>query len=300
MNTCRAAFEAGVLLVAAAGNDGDGDDTNVDPVLYPAAYESVIAVGGTDENNDVWYYSTTGPQVEISAPAKDILSLWTYPFIAAASGTSMATPHVSGTAALLWTANPSLSNSEVRKRLQETATDLGSPGRDYGYGYGLVNASYAVLGKETILTVSCNPTTVNKYGDETTVISGSLTDANDGSGISGASITLAYAYASTEYGTPPPETEWIMIASVLTGPDGSYSYVWDPSEELENGYYWISASFHGDATKEYLPSSAHTGANLVPNLFVIPELGTAVAIASLIGALAVFMLISNRQRNTIG
>lgn len=294
-DTCRAAYEAGVLLVAAAGNDGDGDNANIDRMLYPAVYKSVIAVGGTDENNNVWYYSTTGPQVEISAPAKDIPSLWRYPLIAVASGTSTATPHVSGVAALIWAANPSLNNYEVRKRLQETATDLGPWGKDYGYGYGLVNASYAVLGKETSLNVSCNPTAINKYGDEATLISGFLTDANDRAGISGATVTLAYAYASTEYGTPPPDTKWTTIGTALTKADGSYSYVWDPPVELENGYYWISASFAGDAAKEYLQSSAHTGVDLVPNLLIVPEQSTALAVASLMAALAIFMLRTRRQ-----
>jgi subtilisin family serine protease len=143
-DTCKSAYNAGVLLVAASGNDGDGNATNTDPISYPAAYDSVIAVGGTDENDNVWEYSSTGPHVELSAPATNIPSLWKYPLLATASGTSMATPHVSGTAALIWAAFPTYTNDQVRKRLQETATDLDPSGRDPGYGYGLVNASKAV------------------------------------------------------------------------------------------------------------------------------------------------------------
>jgi hypothetical protein len=143
-DTCKNAYDAGTLLIAASGNDGDGDPLNTDPISYPAAYESVIAVGGTDEDDNVWEKSSTGPHVELSAPATNIPSLWTYPLLATASGTSMATPHVSGVAALVWAALPTYTNDQIRKRLQETATDLGPPGRDPGYGYGIVNASKAV------------------------------------------------------------------------------------------------------------------------------------------------------------
>ena len=56
------------------------------------------------------------------------------------NGTSMATPHVSGVAALLWSANPDLTNVQIREAMDATAMDLGDPGRDVHYGYGLVQA----------------------------------------------------------------------------------------------------------------------------------------------------------------
>jgi serine protease len=60
------------------------------------------------------------------------------------SGTSMATPHVSGVAALIWSSNPALSNEQIRQAMQATALDLGDPGRDVYYGYGLVQAKEAL------------------------------------------------------------------------------------------------------------------------------------------------------------
>ncbi len=128
------AYAAGVLLVAAAGNDYGGS------VSYPAAYDSVIAVSATTSTDALASFSNVGPEVELAAPGVDVLSTWKGGSYATLSGTSMATPHVSGVAALAIEANPLLSNVEVRALLQNTADDLGAAGRDSYYGYGLVDA----------------------------------------------------------------------------------------------------------------------------------------------------------------
>jgi subtilisin family serine protease len=134
---CNLAYLDGLLLVAAAGNGGS--------VIYPAAYDSVISVSATDRDDALASFSSTGKQVELAAPGVNINSTlpgneysgetW--------SGTSMASPHVAGTAALVWKANPTWSNDEVRTQLQETAEDLGAVGWDSKYGYGLVDADEA-------------------------------------------------------------------------------------------------------------------------------------------------------------
>ncbi|HLD00409.1 MAG TPA: S8 family peptidase [Candidatus Nanoarchaeia archaeon] len=129
-----AADAAGVLLVAAAGNDYGG------PVSYPAAYASVVAVSATDSSDNLASFSSVGPEVELAAPGVNILSTWKDGGYATISGTSMATPHVSGVAALAWEANPLLSNVEIRSLLQSTADDLGTAGKDDFFGYGLVDA----------------------------------------------------------------------------------------------------------------------------------------------------------------
>lgn len=129
-----AAYAQGVLLVAAAGNDYGG------AVSYPAAYDNVVAVSATDKNNNLAAFSSVGPEVELAAPGVGILSTWNDGGYNTISGTSMATPHVSGVAALAWEANPLLSNVEIRALLQQTADDLGMTGRDSFYGYGLVDA----------------------------------------------------------------------------------------------------------------------------------------------------------------
>jgi hypothetical protein len=132
------AYDEGILLVGAAGNEGSGVDT----VIYPARYDDVIAVASTNRENFRASSSSTGPAVELAAPGVSIYSTYLGGGYATASGTSMACPHVAGTAALVIAAE-SLSNEGVRQRLQQTADDLGATGKDDLYGHGLVDADEA-------------------------------------------------------------------------------------------------------------------------------------------------------------
>lgn len=143
-NACDNAYNQGLLIVAAAGNSGNSSGTgnNID---YPARYDSVIAVAATDINDKRATFSSTGPAVELSAPGVNINSTLRNNRYGTASGTSMATPHVTGTAALILAYNPSLTNIQTRVRMQITTIDLGISGKDNLYGYGLVNATKAVL-----------------------------------------------------------------------------------------------------------------------------------------------------------
>ena len=147
-NACDQAYAAGVLIVAAAGNDGSARST-IDRVIYPAKYYSVIAVGAVDRNLRRASFSSPGPAVEIAAPGVDIYSTYKNGDYSVLSGTSMASPHVAGVAALIIASgitdtNNGRINDEVRARLQETAYDLGNPGRDREFGFGLVDAAAAV------------------------------------------------------------------------------------------------------------------------------------------------------------
>jgi len=138
---CQKAYEAGIVIVAAAGNEAGA-------VIYPAAYSSVIAVSATDSSNKIAYFSNFGPQVELAAPGVNIYSTYPGGKYTTLSGTSMATPHVTGTVALLISKEIYLDGEwdpvEVRSRLQSTAIDLGADGKDNYYGYGLVNAKNAL------------------------------------------------------------------------------------------------------------------------------------------------------------
>ncbi len=160
----EAAFDvlasSGVLHIGSAGNDGSAAG-NGNNVSYPARYESVVAVAALDKNNLRASFSSTGSDVEIAAPGVFVLSTWKdstnfagpLPFSFAgyageyfieANGTSMASPHVAGVAALLMGSNPGYTAEAVRNKMNETALDLGATGKDNLYGYGLVDASLAL------------------------------------------------------------------------------------------------------------------------------------------------------------
>lgn len=137
------AYGSGILHIAAAGNAGKFNGRG-DNVGFPAQYASVMAVAATDSSDTRAYFSSTGPTVEISAPGVGILSTVPGGSYDSWSGTSMASPHVAGVAALVMASDLTLSNTEVRARLNETALDLGTVGLDTWYGFGLVDAKKAV------------------------------------------------------------------------------------------------------------------------------------------------------------
>ena len=144
-DACDAAYNAGLLLVAAGGNTYSGD------VFYPAAYDSVIAVSASDQNDLPARFSPMDAEVELMAPGVDILSTTADGEYALLSGTSQAAPHVSAVEALLMSAGQFdanqdglVNNRDIRLRLQRTAVDLGDEGRDEVYGFGLVDGAAAI------------------------------------------------------------------------------------------------------------------------------------------------------------
>jgi hypothetical protein len=165
---CDNAYAAGILVVAASGNDYRST------ISYPAKYDSVIAVGATDSSDNRASFSNYGDGIELMAPGVNILS--TYIDVSPKdgrnidvlymSGTSMATPHVAGVAALVFasTIDPNFDAnhngvwdaSEVRAKLQSSADDLGASGKDNTYGYGLVDAV-----KATTSSVDNAPPTIS-------------------------------------------------------------------------------------------------------------------------------------------
>jgi thermitase len=151
---CEAAAYAqqrGVLLVAATGNGGD-------PVFYPAACDGVLAVAATDQAARRAAFANFGPQVDLAAPGVDIYSTW--PWLEGyftKSGTSMATPHVAGVAALVWSRWPAWTNVAVSRQITETAIDVDAAGWDAYTGWGLLAAAAAV-GADVIPDVTRTPT----------------------------------------------------------------------------------------------------------------------------------------------
>jgi len=146
------AWDHNVVVVAAAGNSG------TDSRLYPAVYPNVMAIGSTNANDYRSCYSTYGENyVAAAAPGEQIYSTTlvdgagqdTY---ATFSGTSMASPHAAGLAALVMSQDPTRTNVEVRQLVQDSAEDLGSTGRDAHFGFGRIHAYRALLGNTAATT----------------------------------------------------------------------------------------------------------------------------------------------------
>jgi subtilisin family serine protease len=142
--TIAAALAKGIVVVAAAGNKGPAGEPS-----YPGAYEGVLAVTAVDRQLNVYRRATHGSYIALAAPGVD---LWTAgPQPGRKSGTSYAVPFVSAVAALLRSAEPSLGVSEVSAILRLSARDLGEPGRDDTFGWGLVQAQAACANPRALI-----------------------------------------------------------------------------------------------------------------------------------------------------
>lgn len=136
-NAFASALNNGVLSIAAAGNGGNTSFS------YPASYDEVVSVAAVNSSGSLASFSQRNSQVEISGPGVSVNSTWTGGGYRSISGTSMATPHVSGVAALVWRHYPQCSATQIRSALNATAEDRGSSGRDNSYGWGIVKAKAA-------------------------------------------------------------------------------------------------------------------------------------------------------------
>ncbi|OZG71606.1 hypothetical protein BTA51_20215 [Hahella sp. CCB-MM4] len=179
------AIDAGVIVVAAAGND----KTNIP--YYPAAYNGVISVSATDLNNQKAHYSNFGSTIDVAAPGGDEFSqiysttgdnyngtvLNSYGF---KIGTSMATPHIAGVMALMKQIKnenfESFNSADANSLLQsgDITVDLGEVGRDDIYGYGLISAPKAIqaAGAITFPTISASDSSIvfTNSGTETLIL----------------------------------------------------------------------------------------------------------------------------------
>ncbi len=145
------AYNRGIVLVAAAGNSGDGNPSTTE-ISYPAAYPEVIAVAATSADDKFASFSNTGPYIEVAAPGVSIYSTYKGGTYKTLSGTSMACPHVAGLVALIIAVKGKMpvgtfsdtGTNTIRGYLHSTALDLGTAGWDAAYGYGLVQASQLI------------------------------------------------------------------------------------------------------------------------------------------------------------
>lgn len=133
------ATQAGIIVVAAAGNSGPGDYT----VAYPAKLSDVLCVSATIVDNTIAWYSSRGPEVDLGAPGSSIPSTYKDGKYAVMSGTSMASPFVAGVIALMFEKFDKLglkrpNVNEIRSYFEKSCIDMGKKGRDNEYGYGVI------------------------------------------------------------------------------------------------------------------------------------------------------------------
>ena len=130
-------YNNGMLLVAAAGNGGNTSFS------YPASYNAVVSVAAVNSSGSLASFSQRNSQVEIAGPGVSVNSTWNNGGYNSISGTSMASPHVAGVAALVWSNHPDCTAAQIRNALNATAEDRGAAGRDTSYGWGIVKAKAA-------------------------------------------------------------------------------------------------------------------------------------------------------------
>ena len=173
-DACQYASDRGVLVIAATGNDNGG------AVIFPAAYsttiDGVIGVGSTTQTDTVSPFSNVGPEVTVVAPGSSIVStLPTYAVGApplplnygTLSGTSMATPLVTGLAALMWSRHPGFAHTKIKQCLKDSAVKLGSGSFNNNWGFGRVDALAALTCGDpsvppSLLKGLCDPVPISR------------------------------------------------------------------------------------------------------------------------------------------
>lgn len=138
------AVNAGKIVVASSGNEGESWNARVGQYSYPASYDHVISVGAINKNNVRASFSQYNDRVDLSAPGQSVLTTSRSGGYEYASGTSFSSPIVAGACAVLVAADPSLNAQEVEAILKSTALDLGAAGSDPYYGSGLIQLNTAV------------------------------------------------------------------------------------------------------------------------------------------------------------
>jgi hypothetical protein len=187
----------GMVHFAAAGNDATNS------IVYPASLPGVNAVAALQEGGGLASFSNHGAGLAFSAPGQDIYTTdrtgtdgyvnGDYVF---GNGTSFASPYAAGVAALVLSINPSLSATNVEQIMQQSCVDLGSPGYDTTYGWGLVNAYNAVVLALALPTHTLTVTSTADSGAGTlraALASAANGDTIDVSGVSGTILLTSGA-----------------------------------------------------------------------------------------------------------
>lgn len=218
-DACAAWVQAGIFPCFAAGNSGPGDKT----VGTPGGFPHVFAVGATDTADKIAYFSSRGPvawdgvsmvKPDVSAPGQDIRSSMPGGKYGEMSGTSMACPNVAGAITLLFQADPDATIDDIRRVLEETSVDLGTPGKDNTFGAGRIDVKKAVevltLGGKLVGTVT--GTDGGPLAGATVKIAGAATLATDAAGAFRIAIKEgAYDVTVSAFGYLPVTTSVTIV-----------------------------------------------------------------------------------------
>jgi len=142
-----AAFGAGSLVVASAGNDRQQGS----PHSFPASFAHVLTIGATDESNRATYFSSSSPDMDLAAPGQDIIvavpTMWNSSGYEPLDGTSFSAPLVSGASAAVWTLRPTLTNTQVFEVMRRSAHQVSGRGWNRNTGYGILDVNAALARK---------------------------------------------------------------------------------------------------------------------------------------------------------
>lgn len=226
-NAVDYATQRGCLVVAASGNNSSAT------VYYPAACSNALAVGATDAYDQRASYSNYGPALDVMAPGGGYTTTRGGGY-GGFGGTSAATPHAAGVAALVISVNPNLSAADVAAIIAQSADDIGDAGWDQYTGWGRVNAYKAVL-----MAASYSPS-VRAAGD-TSAPTVTLTSPANGATVTGA-VTLT-ASASDNVGVTT--IDFYVDGTRVAGGSSTTAF-WD-SRSVSNGSHAIYAKAYDAA-----------------------------------------------------
>lgn len=253
------AYSLGVILVAAAGNSA------IDASQFlPAKYASVITVSAFNSADVMASFSNFGTKIDVAAPGVGIQSTIPGGYYSSYNGTSMASPHVAGLAALILSQHPALTNEQVRQVLRRTADDVGAVGFDSQAGHGRINALKALQAASPPHLVITSPV-------QFAPVSGSVD-------VRGSAEGTALATRGLEYGVGMSPSTFLSIGTPSSGhvTDGSLG-TWDVTSLAEGLYSLRLTATDTGGSRSFFTVSPIRVDNTGPQILsVYPANGTVI------------------------